>query len=179
MQPKTYRPGKSKQVLAWILIGLALASAVAIAFGLVFHSNELADKDAMAAVGIGVFLAFLVACGVGILRSCFMLGEDYVSIVKPFSSTRLPIMELGGYGALILTVNFVPSTYIRLYRFGPRELAKILVSSRDWREVNAWFGARLPVVIDEGSMLYPKPRYRDADGIERERRIAETVEIPR
>ena len=109
------------------------------------------------------------ACGIGILRTYFRLGADHIEIGRAFGATRFPISELGGYGILILTVNLVPSIYIRLYRFGPVELAKLLVSGRDLSEVEAWFALRLPVVVDEGSIVRPNPRYRDAEGLERER----------
>jgi hypothetical protein len=45
--------------------------------------------------------------------------------------------------------------------FFKRALAIFPVNLADEAEVDAWFLRRLPLVIDEGSPAFPKPRYRD------------------
>jgi hypothetical protein len=148
------------RTLAWLVaLGAGAACAALAGYDLTHPDQEASEL--MASFGIGAFLLLIALGCAGLLRSGFRLGDDYIEVVRPFGTTRLAVGDLAGFGTLILSVNHVPTLYMRLYRAGPAEIAKLPVAVRDRAEVEAWFAARLPLVVDEGSLLQPRPRYCD------------------
>lgn len=147
--------------LAWFLVIGSLVVIAAGTFAVWQGRTEITRSDAWAAAAIGVFLSLLCFGGVGLLRSHFVLGNDYVEIVRPFGTQRFAVSELGGYGLLIHMSLLVPTVYIRLYRDGPVEITRIATGAKYQAEVERWFRERLPLVVDRGSIARPRPRYRD------------------
>jgi len=158
---RIYKPGFVPRALAWFLIAGSLGALAAVTIAAWSHRADIESSDLWAALAISAFLLLLCLGGVGLLRTCFVLGNDYVEIVRPFGTRRFAVAELGGYGVVIHVTNFVPIVYIRLYRNGPVEITRISTGARHHSEVERWFQQRLPVVIDEGSIARPRPRYRD------------------
>ena len=158
MAPRTFRTGPLLRTLACVIAFSAAAGIVALLGYDATHPSQ-ESSELWASLGIAGFLALLLFACVGLLRSGFVLADDYLELVRPLGRTRLGIHELAGYGTMVLSVNHVPTFYVRLYRVGPAEIAKVPVAARDRREVEAWFAVRLPLVVDDGSLMQPRPRF--------------------
>ena len=160
--PRVFKPRIMMRLLGWgILLGFG-GGIVALLANVATHYARLPAEELWSALWLGLFLLLIALLGAGVLRSYFVLGADYIEVVRPFGTKRFAVSELAGYGTLILVVSLVPMFHIRLYRAGPREIGKIPVSFSDRAEVEGWFAQRLPPVDDPGSIVRPKPRFRDA-----------------
>ena len=160
--PRTFRPGLLLRVLGWgILLGFG-GAVVALGAHVALHHAQMPSEEMWSALWTGLFFALLALLGAGVQRSGFVLGPDYIDVVRPYGTKRFAASELAGFGTVVIVVNLVPMLHIRLYRAGPVEIAKLPVSFADRAEVERWFAQRLPRVDDPGSILRPKPRFRDA-----------------
>lgn len=166
---RVYRPSLLRRVLGWGFILVCGGALSALAGYVVGHWTTTSVEDRWAALGIGAFLLALALLGALSLRSFFVLGPDYVEIVRPFGTKRFTVSELGGFGLLTLVVNLVPLRHVRVYAYGPKEVTRLPLSLGTEAEVERWFRERLPLVVDGGSIALPRPRYFDAAGEERER----------
>jgi hypothetical protein len=158
---RVFKPSFFKRALGWGLIltfgGMALALAIWLAPRLATEPPE----EIWASLGLIVFLAMLASLGAALLRSYFALNDDSIEIVRPFRTSRFAVTSLAGFGKVQVIVNLVPLLNFRLYGEGLKQVAIFPVNLADEAEVDAWFRRRLPVVIDQGSPAFPKPRYRD------------------
>ena len=160
--PRVFKPGIVTRLLGWgLMLGFGGGVAALLAHVLLHHAQLPAD-ELWSALGLGLFLSLLALLGAGVLRSCFVLGADYIDVVRPYGTKRFAVSDLAGFGTVIIVVNMVPLLHFRLYRAGPVEIAKIPVGFADRAEVERWFAQRLPRVDDPGSIMRPKPRFRDA-----------------
>jgi len=160
--PRVFKPSFFLRVLGWGLMLSFGGSLIALLVN-VFRNFALLPADELwSALGMGVFLLLIALLGAGVLHTGFVLGPDYIEVRRPYGTRRFAVSELAGYGTLIIVVNLVPMFHVRLYRAGPVEIGKIQVSFADRAEVERWFAQRLPVVDDPGSIVRPKPRFRDA-----------------
>jgi hypothetical protein len=158
---RVFKPRIIKRVTAWALIVVFGSLFVGLlAFSLV-NVAKASASDLWASAGL--FLLLLALLGVAGLRTCFALDGETIEFVRPFA-TRFHV----SFGVLQMTVNGVPLLFFLLYGFGPKQVARIPVNLGQRTEVEEWFLIRLPIVVDDASAAFPKPRYCDARGRDRD-----------
>jgi hypothetical protein len=165
---RVFKPSIFKRALAWGMILVFGGLFVALLIFAVLNAARLPASELWSSAGLGLFLLLLALLGVAGLRTYFALDGDTVEFVRPFETRRFHVSELGGFGLLLMTVNGVPLLFVLLYGFGLKQVARIPVNLGQRTEVEHWFLARLPIVVDEGSAALPKLRYRDASGRDRD-----------
>jgi hypothetical protein len=170
---RVFKPSVYKRSLAWIFIVLAGGLHMALQAWLILNWRSQPAEELWSGVAIAILLLFPLVLGAALLRSYFVLtedpaNEDTIKIVRPFGSKVYRLSELGGFGRVTLVVNMVPLFQIRLYSFELKMVGAISLNLGDRAEVDQWFQTRLPLVVDEGSIAFPKPRYADARGTQRD-----------
>lgn len=129
-------------------------------------------EDVCAAAFLLACLALVAVCGLMFIAFRLELENDAIVTHGIFRTRRWNVSELAGFGMLILVVNFVPFTYVRLYDDRLRNIARIPIASRHRAEIEAWFSTRLPRVVDAGSPARPRPRFAAEPAQPRSRREA-------
>jgi hypothetical protein len=156
-----FRPTRYKRALAWGFLALSSCLHIALIGWLVLNWRTQPPDERWSGVGVAALLLFPVALAAAFLRSYFVLTPDAVEVVRPFGVRRFPVSGLTGYGWMTLVVNLVPMHQVRIYGAGLKMAAAIPVNGGDRGRVDAWFRRRLRLVVDDGSIAIPKPRYAD------------------
>ncbi len=169
MAPRqVFKPSIFKQILAWTFTLTAAGLMLALQVWLIRNWHSQPADERWSGVAISIFLLLLALLGAAFLRTYFVLTEDSIQIVRPLGVQTFRTAELGGYGRVTLVVNLVPLYQIRLYGFGLKQVGGIAINGGDRERIDQWFAERLPLVLDDGSIAIPKPRYADDPGRQRD-----------
>lgn len=172
---QVFKPSLFKQVVAWVFLAAAAGSILALQGYLILTWNRQPSDEIWAGAAISAFLLIFVLLAVAFLRTYFVLTDDAIEIVRPLKVQTFRVAELGGFGRVTIVVNLVPLHQIRLYGFGLKQVGGVAVNRRDRARIDEWFSARLPLVIDKGSIALPKPRYADDLGRQRDPILRGTI----
>ncbi len=154
----SFRAGPLTRAFCWLNVLAWMAALVALWRAVARHPTKLPPSEIGSGIAISLLLVTLVLLGIGGLRTRLVIGPDAITIKHLLRTRRFPSAELGGYGRLNIVVGILPILFVRLYSPELKEIARMPLSGTDREKVIELLARRLPLVVDDGSAAFPKPR---------------------